>query len=119
MSRVWIFDDHDVVPVVTEVVEVVKATRLMTDGVGENNSPLVELLKFLRPLRIVWAVAFAAENELMQVAVGPAHTGLQDAMQPRELQVLGNEHSSPYPRGDLQQFNAHLPPGNQGRGGGL
>lgn len=88
----------------------------MTHGVGENYSLLVELLKLVRPLRIMWAVAFAAEYEPMQVAVGPAHTGLKDVVQPGELQILRNEHASPYARRD---FNAQLSPGNQRRGGGL
>ena len=102
VAGVRVFDDHDMVPAVAEVVEVVKTSRLIADGLGENDSLLIELLELLGPVRIVGAVAFAAENELMQVAIGPAHAGLQDVVQPRELQILGNEQSSPNPRGDFQ-----------------
>jgi len=75
-----ILDHHDVVPVVAEVVNIVEAARVQPESFHKCHVFLVDVLEFFGRVWIQIAIPNAADDELMQVTVGPSERGLKDPM---------------------------------------
>ncbi len=72
---------------------------------------MIDVLQFIRQIWIwIWIrVANAADDELMQMAVGPTEGGLKHRMQFRKLDGLGHGNAAPYARGYTEELNFKLP----------
>ena len=73
-----ILDHDDVVPVVAEVVNIVEAARVKPESLHKCHVFLVDVLEFFGRVRIQITIPHAADDELMQVTVGPSKRGLKD-----------------------------------------
>ena len=87
--RMLILDDHDVMPVVAEVIHIVKTTGIHTERLIQCDATFVALIEFCCIIRVGIAVGDAGDDKLVKMAVGPTEGNLQDPMQFRQLDCLG------------------------------
>ena len=108
---IWdlLLDDDDVMPVIAEVVDVVKAAGIEAKSFDEEDVFLIDVLEFVREIWIWIGVAHAADDELMQMAVSPTEGGLKHCVQFGQLDRLGHDNAAPYARGHTEQLNFKLP----------
>jgi hypothetical protein len=73
-------DEDLVLPVVTEVVPVEEAATLCRGDIAEPHAPLRQD-DHRAPLRVGHPIPASGDDELMEVAIGPAHGLLEDEVQ--------------------------------------
>src|SRR5260370_35396324 len=77
-SEMPIFHDRNMMPVVSEVINVVKAACLVSECIEKDDPGLIDLLEFLGPFRIRLGIPGASDDELVQMAVGPTQSASVD-----------------------------------------
>jgi len=102
--------------VIAEVVEVNKPAHAGLDQRLQTHTALVGDGLGCFPLLIRDAVMPMRDLVLVQVAVGPAHCPLQDRVQLRERDRLGDEDASPDERRHTAQLDPELRPHRGERG---
>ena len=113
-------DLERVVPAVTEVVDVPDGVALRTDQLVEAYVVLQHaLLAFvdIEGGEKVWRSIVPAGAEAVQVAVGPAHRGLDRVVHPGEGQVARQVEPPPDRRLRADQIQPQLEPDTSGGGG--
>src|ERR1700676_3041829 len=106
---VLVLDQHHVMPVIPEVINVVKAARVYAEGVVQQDASLIDVLEFVLKIRIRFAVPNAAADELVRSAVDPREVGSRDVMQPEHLEGLRHDDAPPNRWSDIEEFDPELP----------
>jgi len=80
--QIWpsLFDGDHVMPVIAEVVHIVKTAGIYTKRLIQCDATFVALIEFCRIIRIGIAVGDAGDDKLVKMAVGPTEGNLQDPM---------------------------------------
>src|ERR1700685_3785427 len=86
--RMLVLDNRDVMPVVTEIVNVVEAARVHAECFVQYDAALLNVFDFVGKIRIQFGVTYTADDELVQVTVCPAECDLKDLMQFGKLDGL-------------------------------
>ena len=100
-----VLDQHHVMPVISEVIHIVEAARIHPKSFLQHDFALIDVLQFFVEIRIGFAVADAADDEFMQVTVGPAKRSLKYKMQLRQLDGFGHDETAPNRRNHVEQFD--------------
>src|ERR1700730_3324224 len=95
-------------PVIPEVVHVIKAARIHTESFMQNYVSLI-VLEFFVEIRIRFAVPGTVDHELVQMAVRPPERRLKYAVKFGQLDGLGHEETPPYRRNHVEQLDFELP----------
>jgi hypothetical protein len=93
-----VFDDDDVVPVIPEVVHVIKAAGVHAEGIVQDDALFVDVANLVIEIRVGIAIADPVDHKLVEMAVGPAEGGLEDPMELRQLNSRGHDEPAPYDR---------------------
>jgi len=102
---VLVLDQHHVMPVIPEVINVVKAARVYAEGLVQQDASLIDVLEFVLKIRIRFAVPNAADDELVQMAVRPTEGGLKDLMQPEQLDGFRHDDAAPNRWSHIEEFD--------------
>ncbi len=107
--NVLVFDDHDVMPVIFEVIHIVEAASIDTESCAQRNASLINVIEVLVGIRIRFAVSHPANDELMQVTIRPADRNLKHLVQFGQLDRRRNDQTTPYRWDDVEQLDFELP----------
>ena len=105
------FELDDVFPVVAEVIDVKKAEAFAAVEVAQPYLALVETAGVVLELGLAEfgiAIGQAADAELVEVAVPPAESGLDDTMQLAETEAARHDQAPPDRRLDFGERDTDL-----------